>query len=179
MNRTQQCGASLLILLTLLTLVVASASIAVLKRAASPAPRRQAEWKSMRQAAEALRGEAMRRRCASPGMAIDILLPCPDSGSSEGQSVASCPGLSRGWLPWRTLGLPPARDSSGTCFWYERQGNGARIIAAGAAASGQDRTAAAGRLVCGGNTNAANYVDAGDAALALNIDATALAARCP
>jgi hypothetical protein len=49
-------------------------------------------------------------------------LPCPqawgDVGSpNEGRAAASCANPI-GWLPWRTLGVPPMRDASGRQLWY-------------------------------------------------------------
>jgi len=50
-------------------------------------------------------------------------LPCPDVDNSgtEGNSEDSCenPNWNAiGWLPWKTLGLPPLKDNSGTCLLY-------------------------------------------------------------
>src|SRR5688572_32663126 len=49
-------------------------------------------------------------------------LPCPqawgDVGSAnEGRAAPSCANPT-GWLPWRTLGLPPQRDAAGRSIWY-------------------------------------------------------------
>jgi hypothetical protein len=112
-------------------------------------------------------------------MPADQLLPCPDLAGPEGQSGATCPGLTRGWLPWRTLGLPPQRDASGTCLWYERQGTNARVIAAGAATASQNRTSLPARPVCGGNNNAAQYLDAADPGITITLNLAAMAAACP
>ena len=54
---------------------------------------------------------------ANPGR-----LPCPqawgDVGSAnEGRAAPSCANP-MGWLPWRTLGLPPLRDAAGRSIWY-------------------------------------------------------------
>jgi hypothetical protein len=54
---------------------------------------------------------------ANPGR-----LPCPqawgDVGSpNEGRAAAVCANPI-GWLPWRTLGLPPQRDAAGRSLWY-------------------------------------------------------------
>jgi hypothetical protein len=139
----------------------------------------QQQLRALAVAADALRGEAFKRRCQTPTLPDISLLPCPDSGGVEGTEGASCPGLSRGWLPWRTLELPPLRDSSGTCLWYERVGPVARVIAPGAATAGQNRNPLAARPVCGGNNNAANYLDLTDNALVVTLDLTTLLASCP
>lgn len=49
-------------------------------------------------------------------------LPCPqawgDVGSAnEGRAAPSCANPT-GWLPWRTLGLPPVRDAAARSIWY-------------------------------------------------------------
>src|SRR5262245_26235155 len=112
-------------------------------------------------------------------MAFTQLLPCPDAAGTEGVAAAACAVGVRGWVSWRTLGLPPLRDRSGTCLWYEYQGTTARVIAAGGAGPGQARAAAAGRPVCGGNLNANAYVDAQDNALTVTLDTAMIGARCP
>lgn len=54
-------------------------------------------------------------------------LPCPDMGTgTEGSEASSCSGKNisaLGRLPWKTLGLPPLRDSSGECLWYAVSGS--------------------------------------------------------
>jgi hypothetical protein len=50
-------------------------------------------------------------------------LPCPqawgDVGSSnEGRAAGNCVQPAIGWLPWKTLGLPPMRDAAGEQLWY-------------------------------------------------------------
>jgi type II secretory pathway pseudopilin PulG len=54
-------------------------------------------------------------------------LPCPDLGTGiEGSEASSCSGKNisaLGRLPWKTLGLPPLRDSSGECLWYAVSGS--------------------------------------------------------
>jgi hypothetical protein len=62
-------------------------------------------------------------------------LPCPDTdndGSAQLFSGSACPGYVAGSnvyigrLPWRTLGLPDLRDSSGERLWYAVSTNFAR-----------------------------------------------------
>lgn len=50
------------------------------------------------------------------------LLPCPDLNfPPDGRAEDGCtrtPGRLVGWLPWRTLGLPPLRDEAGNPLLY-------------------------------------------------------------
>jgi hypothetical protein len=136
------------------------------------------EARELAYAADALRGHAFVHHCLNTSRPYTDLLPCPDT-VTEGVAAPSCPGITRGWLPWRTLGLPSVRDRSGTCLWYERAGTTARVIAAGGASAVQNRANAAARIVCRGNYTATNYLDANDAALAITLDTAMLATRCP
>ena len=52
-------------------------------------------------------------------------LPCPNrttlaDGTPSGIATTPCNSLSTrvGWLPWKTLGLPPLRDGSSELLWY-------------------------------------------------------------
>jgi hypothetical protein len=50
-------------------------------------------------------------------------LPCPETfkNGTEGNSAGTCGKDNRntiGWLPWKSLGLPPLEDNSGTCLLY-------------------------------------------------------------
>ena len=52
-------------------------------------------------------------------------LPCPANNNGEGNSVGSCGAKNQaalGWFPWRSLGLPPLMDESGTCLLYAVSG---------------------------------------------------------
>ena len=56
-------------------------------------------------------------------------LPCPDyhvSATLEGIQDSAC-GVryanKSGYLPWKTLGIEPLRDSSGECLWYVVSGD--------------------------------------------------------
>jgi hypothetical protein len=175
----RQRGAALLLFFVVLIVATASVAAATLRRNASGDSMEQRQGRDMALAADALRGRAFQQRCTTPALPADQLLPCPDAAGNEGQAGASCPGITRGWLPWRTLGLPPLRDASGTCLWYERQGTTARVIAAGAPTAAQGRSSLPTRPVCGGNNNSAQYIDATDAAVTITLDLAAMAARCP
>lgn len=174
-----QRGATLLVLFVVLIVIAASVGAATLRQAASRESRSNREGRTLALAVEALRGRAFQQRCANPALPADELLPCPDAAAAEGLAGASCAGLTRGWLPWRTLGLPPLRDASGTCLWYERQGTSARVIAAGTPTAAQNRSTLPARTICGGNNDPAQYIDAADHAVGITLDLAAMAARCP
>jgi hypothetical protein len=53
-------------------------------------------------------------------------LPCPANNNGEGNSVGSCGATNTpylGWFPWRSLGLPPLKDETGTCLLYAVSGS--------------------------------------------------------
>ncbi|MFA7240527.1 MAG: calcium-binding protein [Sulfuricellaceae bacterium] len=163
----------------------------------------------MAKAKEALIGYAATYRDTHAGNVFGYL-PCPDMGrnpaGSEGlEDSAGCIDAGNkdknviGRLPWRTLGLPPLRDSNGDCLWYAVSGNfksntptdlmswdtngqfeifssdgvgkiaGASatnravaiIFSPGRALGSQSRAPDAGINApeCGGNMDAANYLD--------------------
>lgn len=175
----RQRGAALLAVFVVLLAITAAAAASTLRQSATAHARDAAERRALALARDAVWGHAQTQHCLDPARPIDALLACPDSTTVEGVAEPACPGTSRGWLPWRTLGLPPLRDRSGACLWIERSGASVRIIAPGGAAPGQSRVADPSRVVCGGNFNAANYLDPVDAALTLTLNAGALAAVCP
>jgi hypothetical protein len=168
----------MLALIVMMASVLSVAAIVTMKKLGgkSVVPEEQ---RNLALAISALRAHAFTRRCLVPTRPITEALPCPDAPATEGVAAASCPSLSTGWLPWRTLGLPALRDRSGTCFWYERQGTTARVIAAGGANSGQNRNTTSGRTICGGNLTTSNYIDAQDVSLTMALNTTLIAARCP
>ena len=175
----RQRGAALLSLMAVVVTAAAIAGTVSLQRMASRTPMQQREGRALALAAEALKGLAFQRRCLDTTIPLPDLLPCPDAAGVEGVAGAACTGLTQGWLPWRTLGLPPLRDGSGTCLWYERTGTTARVIAAGAPTAGQTRASLGSRPVCGGNNSPANYVNAGDHAVAVSLDTALMTTRCP
>jgi hypothetical protein len=177
--KTRQHGAALIAIMVMMTSVLSVAAVVTMKQLAGYKPVQLEQQRNLALAVSALRAHAFARRCIVPGLPLTDALPCPDAPGTEGVAAASCPANSRGWLPWRTLGLPALRDRSGTCLWYERQGTTARVIAAGGAQTGQNRNAAAGRTICGGNLAAANYIDVQDVSLSMALDTTLITARCP
>ena len=56
-------------------------------------------------------------------------LPCPDASSTIGNEGDEDPNCGTkgvtviGYLPWKTLGLPPLRDGWGNCLWYAVSGS--------------------------------------------------------
>jgi hypothetical protein len=176
--KSRQAGAAMLAIIVMMASVLSVAAIVTMKKLGRSEPVLE-EQRNLALAISALRAHAFTRRCLVPALPFTEALPCPDASATEGVAAASCPSNSSGWLPWRTLGLPALRDRSGTCFWYERQGTTARVIAAGGANNGQNRNATNGRTLCGGNLTPSNYIDAQDASLTMVLNTTLIAARCP
>lgn len=174
----RQRGAALLLIVTVLFALTAAAALATIRREARHDATELAQQRVLAQARDALRGHAFRQRCADRTRPLDALLACPEAGS-EGDAATLCPGATRGWLPWRTLGLGPLRDASGTCLWIERTGLAVRVVAPGAPRAGQVRSADPSRVLCPGNADPAQYLDAADVALELALDPAALTAACP
>ncbi len=53
-------------------------------------------------------------------------LPCPNLTDQIGQMNSSCGGVNEnsiGCLPWRSIGIPRLKDSSGNDLWYAVSGN--------------------------------------------------------
>jgi hypothetical protein len=177
--KRQQHGAALLLFLVVMVSALSVTIAVAVRRGSVRGPTAMTEQRNLAQAVAALRADAFTRHCRNPALPLTTLLPCPDAAGTEGIAATSCPVNARGWLPWKSLGLPPLRDSSGTCLWYERQGTSARVIAAGGARTRQTRNAAGGRTICGGNLAATNYLDTSDASLSVALNVTELTARCP
>lgn len=85
---------------------------------------------AMAQAKDALIGYAATYRDTHPSLGpvydqVFGYLPCPDT-NNDGEAEANCGNQDVsviGRLPWKTLGLPPLRDSTGECLWYAVSGN--------------------------------------------------------
>ncbi len=112
----QQRGAALLILLTLVLLAASYTLLKKLNTNPSDLVRGGDTAAVLGQAKAALIGFALNSN-ARPGE-----LPCPDSSlpgsNASGDSTPGCAGGTTFRLPWRTLGLPDLRDSSGERLWY-------------------------------------------------------------
>lgn len=130
-----QRGAALLVLLML---ILTAGSFLLLKAVqGSRNERDKTTAASLAQAKEALLGYAVTYRDTHPGDDFGYL-PCPDTLSNNGQADSNqgatrCKGKDIsvvGRLPWRTLGLPALRDSSGECLWYAVSGT-FKAVAAG------------------------------------------------
>jgi hypothetical protein len=79
---------------------------------------------SLVQAREALLGYAATYRDTYPNEVMGYL-PCPDT-TGDGVSDPPCGAVgdaSVGLLPFKTLGLPDLRDSTGGCLWYAVAGS--------------------------------------------------------
>jgi hypothetical protein len=83
---------------------------------------------ALAKAKDALIGYAVTYRDSHEGNAFGYL-PCPDvnnDGTADAnQGSENCAGKDVpvvGRLPWKTLGLPPPRDSHGECLWYAVSG---------------------------------------------------------
>lgn len=174
----RQRGAALLLVVAVLFAVTAAAAFATIRREARRDATDLAQQHALAEARDALRGHAFQQRCADRTRPLDTLIACPEV-ANEGDAAALCPGVTRGWLPWRTLGLAPQHDASGTCLWIERNGLEVRVIAPGAPRPGQVRASDPARVICPGNADPAQYLDATDVALDLILDPAALTAACP
>ncbi len=102
-------------MLALLVMAMTALFLERLDGARSPAATHRRTAGVLGQAREALIAHAATHRTAG-------LLPCPDLDlSGDGLADHPCPvadGVPIGWLPWRSLGLPPLRDGSGALLWY-------------------------------------------------------------
>lgn len=121
MNHTvsqKQRGAAMMVMLIILVLGIAAFLVSALNSSALKSARDQRTADVLAQAKDALIGSAA-IDSTMPGS-----LPCPDindDGSSEGASGNCTSNIGR--LPWRTLGLPELRDSSGEHLWYTLSSN--------------------------------------------------------
>ena len=121
MSRRGQHGATLLALAAILVLGVSWALVSAFSTAGRNAAFTAHNARLLAEAKSALiawvAANALDAAEQNPGR-----LPCPqawgDVGSAnEGRAAALCANPV-GWLPWRTLGLPPMLDASGRQLWY-------------------------------------------------------------
>lgn len=111
-------------LLLLLIIVVVGAAFLLNALKSNPhIERDKVTADALAKAKEALIGYAATYRDSHAGKVFGYL-PCPDI-NNDGVADTPCgttdsPVIGR--LPWRTLGLPPPRDSSGECLWYAVSG---------------------------------------------------------
>ena len=131
-NRTLprlQRGAALLIVM-LVVLVAATTVLVSRLDVTDVRTRRQTDaQESLAYARAALIDYAATRPDFYPGQAV--ALPCPDIDDSGGwlegdAHTDACGGVGEtviGRVPWRTLGIDPPKDSSGSCLWYVVSGS--------------------------------------------------------
>jgi len=118
----QQQGAALL-MLVLVVVVLGSGILLTALNASGRASSLSHDKAVLKQAKQALLGYALSYADNHPGQ-LPGYLPCPDS-NGDGLSDEPCGKIQQsalGRLPWRTLGLPPLRDSGGECLWYAVSG---------------------------------------------------------
>ncbi len=111
----QQRGAALLILLTLVLIAASYTLLKKLNTHPSNLIRAGDTAAVLGEAKAALIGYALKSQ-ARPGE-----LPCPDNDNDgKEDSAPPCTGANNVTfrLPWKTLGLPDLRDSSGERLWY-------------------------------------------------------------
>lgn len=124
---SRQQGSALVIILIMLG-IFATVLVSALKSNPQIA-RDKITADALAKAKEALIGYAATYRDTHPAPGpmynqVFGYLPCP---ASDGNGVAGNCGSKDvtliGLLPWKTLGLPPLRDSSGECLWYAVSGS--------------------------------------------------------
>lgn len=126
---SRQRGAALLIMLLLLVLGGTVLFSRALYTQLPGASRARANAELLAEAKEALLGYAMTWDATHPGELG--FLPCPDLDATgltgEGEAHELLCGLQNrsvlGRLPWRTLGIGPARTRGGECLWYAVSGS--------------------------------------------------------
>lgn len=103
----------------LVIIIIGSAAflVSALSRAGLQIERDKITADALAQAKDALVGYASSVTLTSSGSARPGDLPCPDI-NNDGSADTPCSGNVLGRLPWKTLGLPDLRDSSGERLWY-------------------------------------------------------------
>ncbi len=123
-SNSNQKGAALLIIITILALMISSVLLFGLDKNSLNIARDKKTSKALAKAKEALINYALLsdRLLGSPGIGY---LPCPDR-TGDGLSNEPC-GLggesAEGWLPWQTLGEKPLYDKNKSCLRYVVSGN--------------------------------------------------------
>ncbi len=118
----------LMALLTMGVLYFVTAQLEALSLYQREAQQLEGGSSSLEQAREALLGHAARYRDTHPDGSnkyVEVFgyLPCPDlNGDGEADPCGTADEASIGLLPYKTLGLPDLRDSSGGCLWYAVSG---------------------------------------------------------
>ncbi|MHB9103111.1 MAG: hypothetical protein ACYC2E_16580, partial [Sulfuricella sp.] len=124
-NRKSQHGSAILIILTIIGIGAAFLLVSALNKSNQQLARDKITAAALAQAKEALIGFATTYRDTHTNRVFGFF-PCPD-WNNDGIAEPSCDAANMsviGRLPWRTLGLPALRDSSGECLWYAISGRG-------------------------------------------------------
>jgi hypothetical protein len=121
----QQQGATLMIMLVIMVLGTATYLVNSFNSTAVQTARDKLTADALAQAKNALIAYAVTYADNNLG-SVHGYLPCSDDGTRpEGEATGTCGNKDEsliGKLPWKTLGLEPLKDSSGTCLWYAVSG---------------------------------------------------------
>ncbi|MDP2369887.1 hypothetical protein [Rhodoferax sp.] len=117
----RQRGAALMVILLIAGVLAAFFALRALNSGATERDKTTAA--ALAQAKDALIGYAVTYRDTRADEVFGYL-PCPDTNNDGfAEPVCGARDVSvMGRLPWRTLGLPPLRDSAGECLWYAVSG---------------------------------------------------------
>lgn len=127
----KQNGAALMVMLVLIVIGSAAFLVNALSRAGLQTERDKITADALAQAKDALIGYSVKIKLTSSTSANQPRpgdLPCPDTdndGISGDATYTTCDQQTQriGRLPWKTLGLPDLRDSSGERLWYAVSNN--------------------------------------------------------
>lgn len=125
-TQCQQQGATLIIMLIIMVMGIATALVSSLSSTALKNTRQQTNSATLSQAKEALIAYAVTYGDSHSGKTHGYL-PCPDLNTSVNPEGSSEPCGSQdvntlGKLPWKTLGMPAQHDGNGECLWYAVSG---------------------------------------------------------
>ncbi|MDY6993050.1 MAG: hypothetical protein SVR94_10675 [Pseudomonadota bacterium] len=120
-------GAALILMLLLVVLGAISLLLSELNQTPIHTYRQFKTAQALAQAKAALLGFAATYSETHPGQPQGYLL-CPDQdgdGDADvlGHDCGQAGTTIMGRFPWKTLGLPPLRDGSGSCLWYVVSGS--------------------------------------------------------
>lgn len=118
-------GSVLLIILTIIGIGAAFLLVSALNKANQQTERDKITADVLAKAKDALIGYAATYRDTHTTTSAPVFgyLPCPAiNGNGVAGNCGSKDVTLIGLLPWKELGLPPLRDSSGECLWYAVSG---------------------------------------------------------
>lgn len=133
--KARQRGAALIVTLVIVVMGIATALVGSLSTTALKNARQEKTSVALAQAKEALISYATTYPEFHPKGTPERIafvpghLPCPDSSNAIGNEGDEDPNCGTkgvtvvGYLPWKTLGLPPLHDSWGNCLWYAVSGS--------------------------------------------------------